>query len=62
MYEQINHPNLQKQLKSMIKEKNVNVLDVNYANVYNLKPVFWENIFESWCSHLTDESKLLYDL
>ena len=33
---------------------------VTYANINNLKPTFWI-FFESWCSHLTDESKLVYD-
>ena len=35
---------------------------VSYVNINNLKPVFGGNVYESWCSHLTDESKEAYDL
>ena len=34
----------------------------SYLNIYNLRPVFWINIYEYWCEHLTDESKRTYYL
>ena len=34
----------------------------SYENIKNLKPTFWKNFHDSWCSHLLDDTKEAYDL
>ena len=35
---------------------------VSYTNVKHLNATFWKNVHDSWCSHLSEESKESYDL
>ena len=35
---------------------------VSYLNIYNLRPLFWRNIYKFWCEDLTDESTRACDL
>ena len=35
---------------------------VSYLNINKLKPGFWNNIYESWCKHINDETTRAYDL
>ena len=35
---------------------------VSYLNINNLKPVFWNNVYEYWCKHINDETTRAYDL
>ena len=35
---------------------------VSYLNIYNLRPLFWRNVYKFWCEDLTDESTRACDL
>ena len=35
---------------------------VSYLNINNLKTEFWNNVYESWCKHINEETTRAYDL
>ena len=50
---------------NLILKKSVGLLfrtQVSYLNINNLKTGFWNNVYESWCKHINEETTRTYDL
>ena len=52
----MNELDIRKSLRLLCKTQ------VSYLNINNLKTGFWNNVYESWCKHINEETTRAYDL
>ena len=52
----MNELDIRKSLRLLFK------FQVSYLNINNLKTGFWNNVYESWCKHINEETTRAYDL